>query len=106
MQFDLSFDESIIEFTSISPGPFLSSNETQISIGGPSSTTEGLIDNYGITRVGKTVGGVSGNGTLAKIKFQALSTGVSPLGLSGIIVFNKTITPQDHSIQNSSVAVF
>jgi hypothetical protein len=109
MQFDLLFNNNSINFTGISPGPFLQIGAPIFAIG-PTSNHSGILDNYGTTRFGQGIGGVSGNGTLAKINFLALTSGVSDLNLSetllSTILPNSTIIDTIHSTQNSSVAIF
>lgn len=82
-QFDLSFDSTIVQATSVTEGPFLSSSGTKMTLFAP-----GVIDN-GTGLISLVTDsyvdlppGPSGAGVLANIEFQALAPGLSPLTLS------------------------
>ena len=79
-QFDLAFDPMIVQASSVTEGPFLSSSGTRSTL-----FLQGAIDNLGghILGVGAFFTDISsppsGNGVLANIEFLVLAQGESPL---------------------------
>jgi hypothetical protein len=87
VQFDMSFDPSLVEANSVTEGNLLNQD------GAPTFFDPGTIDNTAgtITGVaGAIIGGgaaVSGSGTFATISFTAkMADGTSPLDLSNVVV--------------------
>ena len=107
-QFDLSFDDSILEYQSITEGTFLNNNgaDTTFCID-PSTSTAGLIKNYACTRLkanGQVVG-VSGTGTLATVTFRVLSTGASSLTLSNVKFADTSANKIDADITSGQIVI-
>jgi len=90
-QFDLSYDPALSEAKSSSEGEFLLS-------GGPTFFVPGTIDNIGgsvaftANSLLSPVAGVSGSGILAIFQFNALSAGMSPLGLSNVLLLDSSLS--------------
>jgi len=82
MGFDLAFDPSLLVFDSAVDGGFLSRNGVdQISLMTGVNPSGNLV--FGITRLGAGSGGISGNGTIAKLYFRSLAvSGASTLSFS------------------------
>ena len=86
-QFDIGFDPAILSAIDVTEGPFLPS-------GGTTSFSAGFIDNaagsisFNADSLIGAIPGVSGNGALAALSFQALALGTSPLGLANVILLD------------------
>ena len=80
--FDLAFNPSLLVFDNAVDGGFLSKNSAdQISLMASVNPSGNLV--FGITRLGAGGGGISGNGTVAKLYFRSLAVGgVSTLSFS------------------------
>lgn len=82
-QYELLFDNSILKATSQNKGTFLSLDGTDtIEVTNNINNTIGRID-YGETRIGDpdAIGGISEEGVLATITFEAIGTGTSDIRL-------------------------
>ena len=82
-QYELHFDKNILKATSQNKGTFLSRDDTDtIEVTNNINNTIGRID-YGEIRIGdpEAVGGISEEGVLASITFEAIGTGTSDLVL-------------------------
>jgi hypothetical protein len=86
-QFDLGFDPTVLEATSVTEGAFLGT-------GGPTIFIPGMIDNVGgsITAnadiLNGAVSGVGGSGDLLNATFQALAAGSSSVQIFNLIALN------------------
>jgi hypothetical protein len=86
-QYELHFDKNILKATSQNKGTLLSRDDTDtIEVMNNINNTIGRID-YGETRIGdpEAVGGVSEEGVLASITFEAIGTGTSDLQLDATL---------------------
>ena len=84
-QFNVDYDSNILEFTSMTEGPFLNNNGADSTFCIDASTgTPGSVRNYACTRLksGDTATGVDGSGTIATITFSAKSAGQSSVTIS------------------------
>jgi hypothetical protein len=103
-QFDLGFNPTVIEATSVTEGPFLAT-------GGPTIFLPGTIDNVGgsITDnadiLNGAVSGVDGAGTLLDVSFQALAAGSSTVQLFNVIALNSFGEGLDLSTAGSTITV-
>jgi Cohesin domain/PEP-CTERM motif len=103
-QFDLGFNPTIMEATSVTEGPFLAT-------GGPTIFLPGTIDNVGgsITDnadiLNGAVSGVDGGGTLLDVSFQALAAGPSTVQLFNVIALNSFGEGIDLTTSSSTVTV-
>ncbi|KPJ52829.1 hypothetical protein AMJ39_06785 [candidate division TA06 bacterium DG_24] len=89
--FDVEFDPGILEAVNVKEGNFASKDWRP-------ATFESQIDNAAgrifvtVARENPGDGGVAGSGSLARIKFRALSAGVSTLGfVSGVVMDSKSM---------------
>jgi len=103
-QFDLTYDPTILQLTSIDEGPFLQSI-------GPTAFAPGGIDNTLGTATG-TVDlftgsgpGAAGDGTLATFNFQAISYGTSAVNLANVVLLDSGFNPIEHSTSGGTVTV-
>lgn len=101
-QFDLLFDESVVEYQGISKGSFLndgvSSNDFCIE---PDMSISGLVSKFACTRI--VPGEKSGSGSLAVLNFSILSVGNSQLSLLGVKLSHANATSIATSAQNGEV---
>jgi hypothetical protein len=106
VQFNLSFDHLLVTANSVAEGNLLSQ-------GGAYSTyfQAGTINNVAgtITNVAGAIttpgGSVSQNGTFATVSFTAVAAGTSALGLSNVVVGNKTGGQVATTVTGGSVTV-
>jgi len=103
-QFDLGFDPTVLEATSVAEGSFLGT-------GGPTIFIPGTIDNIGgsITAnadiLDGALSGVSGAGDLLDVTFQALATGSSPVQVFNVIALDSFGMGLDVATSGSTVTV-
>lgn len=87
-QYELYFDNTILSAASQTQGTFLSQD------GASTNVIVDTIDNtigkveYGETRLGPDVGGVTGSGIIASITFETIKSGTSALTLSYVMVMD------------------
>jgi hypothetical protein len=107
-QFDLGFDPTIIRAVEVGEGNFLASGGGATSfVPGDIDNTLGLVLFTGNTLLGPA-GGVSGEGVLAHLKFQALAEGRSPLVFGNVVLIDSTLadignTPFSRTIDVAAV---
>jgi Cohesin domain/PEP-CTERM motif len=93
--FDLAFDPTVLQATSIVEGDFLSSAINTQDGGtffGPGAISEGLVSFTLGSLFGPTQLGASGSGALAFITFQALTGGSTSLSLLNVFLLDSTGT--------------
>ena len=89
--FDISFDGTILQATSVIEGAFLQTGGSTIFLQGTIDNSAGMISFIGDSLQG-LIPGVSGtNGVLATVNFEIASYGVSPLGLSNILLLDSNL---------------
>lgn len=90
--FDLGYPASVLSFEGATPGTFLSGGGFQVSLQVAEETGNLIV---GVTRLG-AVGGASGSGTLATLRFTAVGSG------SGSLTFSRTqaVDPQGVAIDD------
>ena len=86
-QFDVGFNPSVISALTVTEGAFLPNGGTTSFIPGSIDNIGGLITNNADILLG-SIPGVSGDGPLLEISFQALTAGVSLISLSNIILLD------------------
>ena len=108
-QFDLAFDPSIVRAVDVAEGSLLASG------GAATSFAPGAIDNLfgtvlftGNTLLGPAPG-ASGGGVLARLRFQALAEGLTPLSLGNVVLLDAALdgiggTAFGRSIEVTAVA--
>jgi general secretion pathway protein D len=89
-QFDVDFDPTIISAVTISEGPTLSGGGSTFFIPGSIDNGAGSIQFTTDTLIG-AVPGVTGNGVLATLSFNATSGGISPLKLSNVVLLDSSL---------------
>jgi hypothetical protein len=90
-QFDLDFDPTILQATSVTEGAFLPSGGTTIFVPGTIDNTAGAVSSVADTLVG-SIPGVNGNGDLVDIAFDAVGAGTSALTLANEIFLDSILT--------------
>ena len=79
----LRFDPKVLRVRLVQEGTFLSSGGGTVTFAQQVDTTGGRID-LTLTRTSDTTG-VSGDGVLASVVFDAVGSGVSPLAMGGVV---------------------
>ena len=103
-QFDLTFDPSILSGLDTSEGSFLPQGGSTIFIPGAIDNVVGTVTFTADTLAGLGPG-ASGDGTLASLLFQSLSSGSSPIDLSNVILLDSSGGDISASLINGSVTV-
>ncbi len=103
VQFDLSFNASLLEVVSVEEGNLFNGYSTFFINGSIDNTNGKINDVYGAIIV--PGGNVSNAGTFAKITFRAKKEGLSYLNLSDVVVGNVTANPVAIKINNGSVEI-
>lgn len=89
-QFDLTFDPALLAAVSIAEGAFLPG-------GGPTFFVPGVIDNalgtinFTADTLFGAVPGVSGDGALAVVRFQAIGLGAGAIDLAGVTLLDSAL---------------
>jgi general secretion pathway protein D len=109
-QFDISFDPAILSANGVNESDFLPGGGATFFIPGEINNTAGTINFTADSLLGP-VPGVSGNGTLAVISFQALALGTSLIDFSNVILSDSNLvdiaffTTTPGSVTVSGIAV-
>ena len=90
-QFDLGFDPTILQATSVAEGALLPSGGTTFFVPGSIDNVAGVVSSVADTLVGP-IPGVNGDGDLVDITFDAIGAGTSVLGLANAIFLDSTLT--------------
>ena len=106
VQFNLSFDHTILQANSVTEGDLLDQGgASTFFVGGTIDNVAGTITDVAgaIITPGQTV---SSAGTFATISFTALAAGTSALTLSGVVVGDITGTAVSITVTGGSVTVY
>lgn len=108
-QFDVIYNQSVLEFVKISEATFLNrSKHDRTFCLDADNSTPGLIANFACSRIGS--GYVSGSGVLANITFRLKTLtkfpGISYISLPKVKISNINSQPLDKSSQNGMVRVY
>lgn len=103
-QFNIDFDPLILSAAAITEGPFLPSWDSTFFVPGTIDDDAGTIALTAGTLIGP-VSGASGSGSLAKIRFKAISAGTSIVNLSDVILLDSSLIDLAASTANGSVNV-
>lgn len=104
-QFNLNYDSSILEFKDTAEGTFLNENGAADTLYlPPSNPSPGLIKNVVCVRKGQ-IGGVDGDGTMVTITFTALSTGTSPITMSGVQLSNSQVQATQFTTSDGEIVI-
>jgi general secretion pathway protein D len=79
----LRFDPKVLRVRLVQEGTFMSSGGGTVTFAQQVDATSGRVD-ITLTRSGDAAG-VSGDGVLASVVFDAVGSGISPLGLGGVV---------------------
>ena len=102
-QFDLAFDPAVLQANGITEGGFLPSGGATFFIPGTIDNTAGLISFTADTLIG-AIPGVSGDGTLAAVEFQALTVGSSAISLTNHLLLDSSLGVIGATPLNGSVS--
>ncbi len=100
VEFDLSFDPSVLRCDSFSGGSFLGAT---VGFDPTIDNTAGTINGYSRSRVGTS--GVSGSGTIATIQFTGITSGTSALTFSGVRLMDSSSSDISFSIIHGTITV-
>lgn len=103
-QFDLDFDPLVLSAVSIDEGQFLLSGGTTFFLPGLIDNALGLISFTANSLIG-ALPGVSGDGSLALVRFLAISPGSSSINLSGVALLDSSLTDIASSTAGGRVVV-
>jgi general secretion pathway protein D len=103
-QFDLGYDPTILSAISVSEGSLLPAGGSTVFIPGSIDNGAGTVTATADTLIGP-IPGVSGDGVLANIEFQAIALGTSALSLSNITLLDSTLSQIPFSSVDGSVSV-
>ena len=107
-QFDIAFDQSVLQATGpSSEGPFLSSGGTTFFIPGVEDNANGLILGTANVLLG-AIAGVSGNGILAFLSFVGADVAIDrtiAVNLLNVQLLDSNLSPIDATIENATVTV-
>jgi general secretion pathway protein D len=101
-QFDLGFDPTILSAVDVFEGPFLGSGGATFFIPGTIDNGTGVISFTANTLVAP-IPGVSGNGELVRIRFNAAAPGESALTIFNSLLLDSGLSPIDHSAISGKV---
>ncbi|WP_165390753.1 cohesin domain-containing protein [Pseudoduganella lutea] len=87
-QFSLSFDPTVLQISSVVLGDIFSGYPTGPAVSGYLDNAAGTLSYVAHSLVGASLPGVSGNGSLATITFQAVGAGNSALTLSDVLLID------------------
>jgi hypothetical protein len=90
-QFDVGFDPSVLSATSIVEGALLPSGGATIYLPGTISNASGTIS-FTADILETAVSGVTGSGTLARVSFQAIGAGSSPVNVLNVMLLDSTLS--------------
>jgi general secretion pathway protein D len=79
----LRFDPKVLRVRLVQEGTFMASGGGTVTFAQQVDATSGRVD-ITLTRAGDATG-VSGDGVLASVVFDAIGSGISPLGLGGVV---------------------
>ncbi len=103
-QFDISFDPAVLHAVSTAEGSFLPTGGDTFFIPGIIDNTTGSISFTADSLLGPDPG-VTGNGHLAVLSFEASGLGTSPISLSNWILLDSTLSDISFTSKNGSVNV-
>jgi hypothetical protein len=98
----LRFDPSVLRVRLVQEGTFLSSGGGSVTFAQQVDAAAGRVD-ITLTRTGDATG-VSGDGVLASVVFDAVGSGISPLGLGGVVTGPSGL-PVPVTFGNASITV-
>lgn len=104
-QFNLLYDESILDFSDAEEGTFLNEDGSADTFYmDPETPAPGTIKNVACSRKGQ-IGGVDGEGVLVVIKFNALSEGTSQLEIAGAMLSDSQVQSTSFTVDNGEIVV-
>jgi hypothetical protein len=103
-QFDIGFDPTILRAIGVTEGSFLTGGGTTFWIDPSIDNVGGNISCIADTLLG-SIAGATGSGVLARLEFQALAAGASPLNILNGQFSNSLLSPVNMTYQGGSVDV-
>ncbi len=103
-QFSLSFDPSLLQSTGVSEGSFLAGGGATYGSNGDVDNSAGTISLMGYVLQGP-VSGVTGDGVLMHLSFNAVGLGTATLGFSDPVFWNTAFNDIDVNLQPGNVVI-
>jgi hypothetical protein len=103
-EFDVSYDPAVLQFSSVAELSFLSDTGAILFIPGTVDPVAGTIA-FNTDSLLSAIPGISGNGSLVRFDFTALTSGTSSLTISNEILFDSTFTVLSDTTTAGSVVV-
>ena len=103
-QFSLLFNPAVLQATSSTEGSFLPSGGSTFFVAGTVNNTLGAV-NFTVGTLLGLLPGVTGNGTLATLSFNAAALGTSTLGFRVVVLFNSELVDLTAQLQGGVVTV-
>lgn len=102
--FSLSYDPTLIRAVSVDEGTLLPGAGSTFFIPGVIDDIAGIVEFTGDTLLG-AIAGASGSGSLATIRFEALTEGVSPLTLTDLLFLDSGFSEIPVVFEDSRVSI-
>jgi len=101
-QFSVAFNPAVLQATSVDEGPFLAGAGTTFFDGGTIDNLTGSITFIFDTLIG-AIPGATGGGVLARLSFDVLDGGSSPLSLSDVALLDSSLVEITFRADNGNV---
>ena len=102
-EFELTYDQHILEFKDVQEGPFLGSSGRRVQCLPPETTAGSLL--FRCVTLGATPDGPTGSGALATLTFQPVGDGISPLHFARLILTDPPANLLAATGQDASITV-
>jgi hypothetical protein len=102
-QFDLTFNPSVLEATSVSEGSFLSTGGPTLFFPGSIDNVAGVVSTTADTLEGTA--GVSGSGLLAHFTFQTIGAGTTGINIQNLILLDSSLSGINAGVSNGNLTV-
>ena len=103
-QFSLLFNPSVLQAAGGTEGSFLPTGGSTYFVAGTVDNTAGAV-NFTVGTLLGLLPGVSGNGTLATLSFNAAALGSSTLAFRDVVLFNSELVDVTAQVQGGVVSV-
>jgi hypothetical protein len=102
-EFQLTYDQGIVELQDVQNGPFLASSGRQVNCLPPDKAPGTVL--LRCVTLGATPDGPNGSGTLATVTFRALGAGTSPLHFGHVILTDPPANILASGTEDASVTI-
>jgi hypothetical protein len=102
-EFELTYDEHILELQDVQEGPFLGSSGRRAECLPPETAAGSLL--FRCVTLGATPDGPTGSGVLATVTFQPAGAGTSPIHFARLVLTDPPANPLAATGQDASITV-